>query len=346
MITPLFTTDQLSQILIVGNASGEWQPLEQGLSFIFNGTQVSGIETQAVIKTGIKAGLTPETFSVAPAADYSTSAVINIANGGYAKTDAAFVVQSQNLSNHQCQLLTVGLDNVAKSLQSRLNCWPSSGLTCFMLMSQFAPVQVSRMSLLPSLARSPEMSLDDHLPCVVHNWLGERRLALEHIANDKISSALKQNKNTINQGDKLELASEHRYDISWPELLLSHQQSAADNPTTSMPFMQLHAIANQVPNTKTQYQHSLQQLNSLSQLNAQQWQGSLNPGQLQLALIAAEGLFFDQSLQQHPSMRPDNAHTLVRYWYLSDNSASQYLDVIRQQLALCQQSLVPISESH
>jgi hypothetical protein len=339
LITPLFTTDQLSQILIVGNASGEWQPLKQGLSFIFNGTQVNGVETEADIKTEIEAGLAPATFSTAPTANNPKSAIINIANGGYAKTDAPFVVQSQSLNQHQCQLLTVGLDNVAQSLQNRLNCWPSSGLTCFMLMSQFAPVQVSRMSLLPSLARSPDMTLDDHLPCVVHNWLGERRLALEHIANDKISPALNQNKDTINQGDKAELTSKNRYDISWPELRLPHQPSAVDTRTVNMPFFQLHAIANAVPNTRTQYQQSLQQLNTLSQLHAQQWQGALSPEQLQQALIASEALFFDQSLQQHPSMRPDNAHTLMRYWYLSDNPASQYLDAIRQQLALCQQRL-------
>jgi hypothetical protein len=279
------------------------------------------------------------TCSTAPTANDPKSAIINIANGGYAKTDVPFVVQSQSLNQHQCQLLTVGLDNVAQSLKIRLNCWPSSGLTCFMLMSQFSPVQVSRMSLLPSLARSPDMTLDDHLPCVVHNWLGERRLALEHIANDKISLELKQIKDIINQGSKAELASENRYNISWPELLLSHRQSAVDKYTASMPFTQLHAIANAVPNTRTQYQLSLQQLNSLSQLNAQQWQGALSPEQLQQALMAVEGLFFDQSLQQHPSMRPDNAHTLMRYWYLSDNPASQYLDAIRQQLALCQQRL-------
>jgi hypothetical protein len=142
---------------------------------------------------------------VAPAADYSTSAVINIANGGYAKTDTAFVVQSQNLSNHQCQLLTAGL------------------------------------------------------------------------------------------------ASENRYTISWPEQLLSHRQSAVDKPTTSMPFTQLSAVANQVPNTKTQYQQSLQQLNSLSQLNALLWQGALSPGQLQQALMAAEDYFSTKACSSTPA---------------------------------------------
>lgn len=329
MISPPFTTEQLSQVLIVGNACGQWQPLAQGLNFIFNGTEATDLEAngESVARSQqcASGAASPQT---APQKSLKAS-IINIANGGYAQSDAAFVVQSQCLSQMQCQDFTQQLHKMAQHLSVRLNCWPSSGLTCFALMSQVAPVQVSRMSLLPSLTRSQEMTDAQYLPCVVHNWLGERRIALELMIQ----------------------AVKHR-PIHWPELLLTpkapsvtHKPQAlhkAQSPTSTTPltaFQSLHELASTAPTSSSQYQHSLMTFHALSKLNADDWQGALCQGQLQTELVNAEALFVDQSLQQHPCMRPDNAHKLKRHWYLADNSASQYLDSIRQCLALCQQRL-------
>jgi hypothetical protein len=426
LITSPFTPEQLSQVLIVGNASGEWQPLKRGLSFIFNGTlfDASVVEGSlyqgslcegtlvdgAAAESGALASAGP---SDAPSYDSADAAIINIANGGFAAADAAFVVQSSRLTQQQCEAFSQQLLTMAKQLAQRLNCWPSSGLTCFALLSQLAPVQVSRMSLLPSLYRDPTMTPEQHLPCVVHNWLGERRIALEIFSqapanNDEPRHDASQN------GTK-------KHAIHWPELVLEEQRthtaahsstgissedsSFANSPfiasaftnsaftnsaftnsaftnsaftnsaftnnaltnsaflpsddMQSSPFALLHQIATRAPSSHAdvqksdfqtsgfrtggyrtkEYQTALNQLAGLSQLDSQQWQGKLNPIELQQALIDVEALFVDQSLQQHPIMRPDNIESHSRYWYLADNTASQYLDAIRQQLALCQQAL-------
>ncbi|WP_445945686.1 hypothetical protein [Shewanella sp.] len=328
---PPFTTEQLRQVQIVGNAGGKWQPLSQGLSFIFNGTEaVSEIEnlSQAQALSQIEA------TSVKNAA--SSSVIINIANGGYAQSDAAFVVQSNQLTQSQCERLTLQLDAMAQSLKCKLNCWPSSGLSCFALLSQHAPVQVSRMSLLPSLARPPQMSIDEHLPCIVHNWLGERRIALEIMTKGHAKTLMNtQASNSV------------QHSVNWPELCLPEQDVLAGSILVSeklsnqnAAFALLHQLASCAPLNTRQYHASLKQLADLSQVAISHWQSSLNKQQLQAALIKAEALFIDHSLQQHPKMRHASADTLPRYWYLADNAASQYLDPIREQLALCQQALI------
>ena len=372
MITSPFTPEQLSQVLIVGNASGEWQPLKRGLSFIFNGTLFDASLVEGSLYQGslgedtLVDGAAAESgalASTAPSYDSADAAIINIANGGFAAADAAFVVQSSQLTQEQCESFSQQLFTMAKQLAQRLNCWPSSGLTCFALLSQLAPVQVSRMSLLPSLYRDPTMTPEQHLPCVVHNWLGERRIALEIFSqapanNDKPRHDAGQN------GTK-------KHAIHWPELVLEEQRTHTaahsakassckdssfassaftNNALTNSAFLPsedmqssafalLHLIATRAPKGPGEYQTALNQLADLSQLDSQQWRGKLNPIALQQALMDVEALFVDQSLQQHPIMRPDNIESHSRYWYLADNTASQYLDAIRLQLALCQQAL-------
>jgi hypothetical protein len=391
LITSPFTPEQLSQVLIVGNASGEWQPLKRGLSFIFNGTlfDASVVEGSlyqgslgegtlvdgAAAESGALANTGP---SAAPSYDSADAAIINIANGGFAAADVAFVVQSSQLTQEQCESFSQQLFTMAKQLAQRLNCWPSSGLTCFALLSQLAPVQVSRMSLLPSLYRDSAMTPEQHLPCVVHNWLGERRIALEIFSQAPANNDAPRHDASLN-GTK-------KHAIHWPELVLeerrthtaahsstgisSEDSSFANSPFTncsftnsaltnsaflpsndmqSSPFALLHQIATRAPSSHAdfqtsdyrtkEYQTALNQLAGLSQLDSQQWRGKLNPIELQQALMDVEALFVDQSLQQHPIMRPDNIESHSRYWYLADNTASQYLDAIRLQLALCQQAL-------
>jgi hypothetical protein len=335
LITPPFTTEQLSQVQIVGNALGEWQPLKQGLNFIFNGTE-------AISQIGAISGTQAISHkSAVSSVDSATSAIINIANGGYAKSSATFVVQSSKLSLAQCQQLSRQLDAMAQALTLKLDCWPSSGLTCFALLSQHAPVQVSRMSLLPSLSRHRQMSIDEHLPCIVHNWLGERRIALEIM-----------NKSHAQVFGDTQASTSPQHAVNWPELFLPEQDAIAGSvlaestwlsekpPTQHSAFELLHQLASCAPSNTRHYHKALTQLADLSQLDSQHWQASLNQQQLQQALIKAEALFVDHSLQLHPKMRHTKAAILPRYWYLADNTASQYLDAIREQLALCQQALI------
>ena len=137
------------QVTIIGNASGNWQPATTGTTFIFNGTQWNEKSNQ-------------------------NNQIVNIANGGFAESKYAFVVQG----HPQNDLLTQALTQVAIELTPQLGCWPSSGLTTIVLMQQLSQhVQVQRMSLFPSLARPNDLPPEDHLPCMVHNWLGERRIA-------------------------------------------------------------------------------------------------------------------------------------------------------------------------
>ncbi|BFL84116.1 hypothetical protein LFREDSHE_25660 [Shewanella baltica] len=137
------------QVTIIGNASGNWQPATTGTTFIFNGTQWNEKSNP-------------------------NNQIVNIANGGFAESKYAFVVQG----HPQNDMLTQALTQVAIELTPQLGCWPSSGLTTIVLMQQLSQhVQVQRMSLFPSLARPNDLPLEDHLPCIVHNWLGERRIA-------------------------------------------------------------------------------------------------------------------------------------------------------------------------
>ncbi|WP_144207979.1 hypothetical protein [Shewanella donghaensis] len=252
---------KIDKITIIGNASGSWQAADDGYSIIFNGT-VSDNKN-----------------------------IINICNGPYAGSEEDFVVTGDH-----SEWLAIALSVTARLLEVKLHCWPSSGLVSFVLFNQLnCQLALQRMSLLPSLKRSHDMPSNQHLPCVVHNWLGERRIALATI-------------NTSTQ---------------WPELYLSEQHSSPVNnslPVNDDPF----ALLTQVVEQNTQHQVGQEQLNALANTPLSTW--SVNATEQKL--LTAELVFFNQ--------QPD---TETSFWYLSNNTASQYLDPIRTALALCRQQL-------
>ncbi|WP_192022679.1 hypothetical protein [Shewanella sp. WPAGA9] len=268
----LFESPHFGQVTIIGNANGDWQASKKGYSIIFNGTVAEGEH------------------------------IINICNGPFAGSTEDFVV-----TGHHNKWLSTQLSAIAHELQSRLNCWPSSGLACFILFSRLTiPLSLTRMSLLPNLARNNTMTKNEHLPCVVHNWLGERRIALSQIKESP------------------------RSQINWPALLLSSDNNktlyravdvTSEQSINDSPFTLLAKIANLQSSTP----EGVIALEKLANLPLSHWLACST----QSNLLDVEPLFFNQQPEKNAGI-----------WYLSDNHASQYLDSIRLSLAICQQALL------
>ncbi|MBL4913996.1 hypothetical protein L2719_03510 [Shewanella schlegeliana] len=274
----------LNNVTIIGNAKGDWQLPPTGVTFIFNGT---------------KSLSQP---------DSKNSALINISNGPFAGSQCPFVV-SAPFTDNELQALTRQLIEIAESLEKELNCWPSTGLVTTVLMANVADqLDVKRMSLLPSLKRELTMATDVHLPCMVHNWLGERRIALG-LPNNK---------------------------LNWPELILAQPDAFQELDNNAelnkgqyidqCPFILLKQLREQTVSKlnqdKKQRETNLMLLNYLATSPIESWIHRST----QEKLLECELMFFNQTPEQTSS-----------YWYLVDNQASQYLDGIRHRLAYCQQ---------
>ncbi|GIU53038.1 hypothetical protein [Shewanella sp. KT0246] len=275
-----------NKVTIIGNANGDWAAANHGYTIIFNGTVATGNQ------------------------------IINVCNGPYAGSTEDFVVTGEH-----SQWLTKQLSRVAKELETKLQCWPSSGLVCFVLFSQLGiELSLSRMSLLPSLNRGSALSESEHLPCVVHNWLGERRIAIEYHLNAK-DIKIKGNFNQANWPELLLLEETETYKPSPVESQEQLKLLTSINNGDEDPFTQIMHLSEQNHKTKS----GILNLGLLSQLPLSIWLKYLS----QQKLLVIEQLFFNQSPE-----------TSRGFWYLSDNEASAYLDPIRLKLALCQQHLL------
>ncbi|MEM6184440.1 hypothetical protein [Shewanella vaxholmensis] len=271
------------QVTIIGNASGNWQPATAGTTFIFNGTQWHEKSTQ-------------------------NNLIVNIANGGFAESKYAFVVQG----HPQSDLLTQALTQVAIELTPQLGCWPSSGLTTIVLMQQLSQhVQVQRMSLFPSLARPSDLPLEDHLPCMVHNWLGERRIA------QTLAPTLDWPEFTLPPIDLSNFPATDKARGSQTSMMMK----------TGNPFDLLARLQDSTPSADMSHSAKHIQLDWLITLAHTPIDVWLKYADLK-QVINAEALFFNHMPESKPS-----------YWYLMDTQASQYLDAIRHSLAYCWQTL-------
>ncbi|MGI2169885.1 hypothetical protein ACROAE_06775 [Shewanella sp. MF05960] len=277
-------------VTIIGNGQGEWQPAIEGHTFVFNATQ------------------------------HQAPNVINICNGPYAESSHAFVVSNGPDNGQLVSLLT----QVAETLNSQLKCWPSSGLvTSFLMTIVAAQVSVQRMSLMPSLRRSSSLAADEYLPCMVHNWLGERRLAL----------GLTLTHNTIVWPelliDQASIPAELDTRVEQPDinpfavLLSDYVRRSKRDTQPAFSLATAQSLALQVT-TERPAQPDLQYalLAALSNLPSVHWLSYAT----QDDLITAEALFYNETPQ-----------TQASYWYLVDYQASQFLDNIRHHLAYCQQ---------
>ncbi|NRD74301.1 hypothetical protein HQQ94_13885 [Shewanella sp. VB17] len=265
-----------TQVTIIGNAQGNWEQAAMGLTIVFN-------ETGKLDSTGQLA-----------------KNLINITNGPFAGIKAPFLVSGLA----DAEALTNSLVETATDLELALDCWPSTGLVTTVLMSQQAhKLDVARMSLLPSLQRDMNMSATAYLPCMVHNWLGERRIAL-----------------TLSNSN-----------LNWPQLQLSQPDLPhilTDNEFSHFsalcPFSLLNNIHQQAITEALECEDTLAILAYLANTNIDIWLQHSN----QEKLLNCEPLFFNQTPELTSS-----------YWYLINNLASQYLDPIRHRLAYCQQVL-------
>jgi hypothetical protein len=264
--------DSLEQVTIIGNADGDWLPSANGVSITFNATQHKD--------------------------------TITICNGPYAGVNEAFTVERSHNDAMFVQILTT----VADSLVKRIDCWPSSGLVTAIMSAMISKtVYLTRMSLLPSLARSVTMGETETLPCMVHNWLGERRIALG-------------------------IALTHPH-LHWPELYVKPKFNSSI--ATQKGFNPISALLGehndmQTPALKCQvtlpddYVEQLQILKQIASLDAHFWLEAANINNL----LKCEKLFYNQT-----------PHNGLSNWFLMDFNASQHLDDIRHHLAYCQQIL-------
>ena len=281
-------------VTIIGNACGEWQPAEQGLTFTFNAT------------------------------GHDADHVVNICNGPYSGSIEDFVV---NNSPDDPQLVLL-LTQVGKTLETQLHCKPSSGLVTTFLMSLISQqVNVQRMSLLPSLCRPSDMEVKEYLPCVMHNWLGERRLALGlQLTSTNINWPelfLNDAPMNIEQNPSAEQPDINPFEILLADYLRRINTNGTSTAQKPFSFTQQSTLALQATTERPQdidVQYAI--LAALTNLPSVHWLSYAT----QDDLITAESLFYNQF--------PDKQ---LSYWYLVDYQASQYLDTIRHHLAYCQQ---------
>jgi len=104
----------------------------------------------------------------------ASSADLLITNSKLAGIKTGVLVQGEVPSKLFCEKLEAH----GKELESLLGCKPSIGLLTLKTMLEFGvTINVSRMTLLPSLERPLDYNKRKALPAAYHNWLGERRLA-------------------------------------------------------------------------------------------------------------------------------------------------------------------------
>ncbi|OPH55672.1 hypothetical protein [Vibrio campbellii] len=102
------------------------------------------------------------------------SADLVITNSKLAGIKSGVLVQGEVPS----KLFFDKLEAHGKDFESLLGCKPSIGLLTLKTMLEFGvTINVSRMTLLPSLERPVDYDRRKALPAAYHNWLGERRLA-------------------------------------------------------------------------------------------------------------------------------------------------------------------------
>ncbi|WP_260261461.1 hypothetical protein [Vibrio intestinalis] len=104
----------------------------------------------------------------------ASSADLLITNSKLAGIKTGVLVQGEVPSKLFCEKLEAH----GKELGTLLGCKPSIGLLTLKTMLEFGvTINVSRMTLLPSLERPLDYNNRKALPAAYHNWLGERRLA-------------------------------------------------------------------------------------------------------------------------------------------------------------------------
>jgi len=94
----------------------------------------------------------------------------------------SYYISSSQFTLACCATLQRALHQAAAELEAQLGCLPTTGFaTTWALFRLGVPQHLYRMPLRPNLFRPAELSRHTPLPAAFHNWLGERRLAWQHL---------------------------------------------------------------------------------------------------------------------------------------------------------------------
>tara|TARA_R110000868_G_scaffold96949_1_gene266636 strand:- start:5504 stop:6316 length:813 start_codon:yes stop_codon:yes gene_type:complete len=190
-----------------------------------------------------------------------------IRNNRVAKSDhkLPLTVESLCLTTSTQLALQQKLRATSEELTLHLGCLPSSGLAAVACFSDFVKMtQVDCLPLIPSFARPANMNSRKPQACAFHNWLGERRLAME----------------------LQHLSSPER--IRWPGF---HFNSDCDGSEQSDPLQRLLSVFDE----KRPSKHIRLELQALSTACNDSWLASLSLSTLE----QLEAKFFLQRNVQH-----------------------------------------------
>ncbi|MCX2497897.1 hypothetical protein OQ486_13955 [Plesiomonas shigelloides] len=186
-----------AQVVLIGNGPGQVLPIQDALCIRFNGRQQPDCTRALTVFNGKLAGAYLAKLPQA-AAFYATQSTGQqnkphslprvTEKWEFGRPWAApasrherhFALRADGADTKDMALLE-GLSRVAQKQERILGAWPSSGLAVLGCLYGLAGlnVRVCQMNLLPSLIRAPELSARMPLAAAFHNWLGERRLAMD-----------------------------------------------------------------------------------------------------------------------------------------------------------------------
>lgn len=188
-----------AQVLLIGNGSGEIPAIQEGLTIRFNGqasvnphrtlTVYNGKLAQAYLCAAVTHGDISRVTLTDCHTNKSHSTLELQVNGKIQPIERHFAVHSDGACLEERAMLN-HLSAIAIKQEQLLGAWPSSGFAVLgCLIALAVPLKVCRMNLLPSLKRESTLSPRMPLPAVFHNWLGERRLAIEWLIGNEFDNS-------------------------------------------------------------------------------------------------------------------------------------------------------------
>ncbi|WP_330149825.1 hypothetical protein [Shewanella xiamenensis] len=304
-----------AQVLLIGNGSGEIPVIQEELTIRFNGqasvnphrtlTVYNGKLAQAYLTAAVPHGDITRLALTDCHAIESHSTPEQQVNGKIQPIERQFAVHSDGASIEERAMLN-HLSAIAIKQEQLLGAWPSSGFAVLgCLMALAVPLRVCRMNLLPSLKRESTLSPRMPMPAVFHNWLGERRLAIEWLIGNEFDNSR----------------------IDWPSFWLP----APSQPMPTEPSLPVEALLHVTHCSKAEGQKLWQQLASsdvgswLENLTNSPDTGTCHQPEV---LLAAEKLFY----------LPRNTRETA-LWWLYDNEASVWVSQVHYKLAWLWQTL-------
>lgn len=186
-----------AQVVLIGNGPGQVLPIQDALCIRFNGRQQPGCARALTVFNGKLADAYLAKLPQAVAFDATQYAgqqnkphrLPKVTEqwefgrrwvASASRHERHFALRADGADANDMALLG-DLSRVAQKQARILGAWSSSGLAVLGCLYGQAGlnVRVCQMNLLPSLIRTPELSARMPLAAAFHNWLGERRLAMD-----------------------------------------------------------------------------------------------------------------------------------------------------------------------